>query len=699
MRTFVTHRYILVMAFVLLLFTSTSLFINAQPSPAPRVWSITPQTQTHPSTVTFVVTFSEPVTGVDITDFSTSGDDQSATVVQVLPGDSTTTYYVDVALTGPTTGVLLVLIDNDSITNTPGIPLGNLGWYNGNATSTAVVIESAPARTDATHTNLSPTSLQPRAGGLDVGKFNDIVLTSSDIPIISYYDTTNGDLKLAICDTRACISPTIKTIDSTYDVGKYASIAITDTDRPVISYYDATNGNLKLAICNNTVCSTPTIRIVDSIGDVGSHASLALTSNNVPVISYYDGTNRDLKLAICDDINCINPTLQLIDEYWDVGNYTSIAITSTDIPIISYFYDSYGDLKMAICNTLICDDPEIKVMDNSANDVGMNTAIALANDDTPYIVYYDANARKLKMAYCYDSSCLGTTNEVIADNVYAYQNAIATSPSGKAFIAYGQYIAAETSWTLQLLSCYGIPPCALPVKTIVDLDRGITGFYQSIAVDSNGVPVVSYYNNGDNELSLYLGKSFIDQGQPNSFDKLTPTTNTTINTSTLSLTWQPALNATSYEYCYATSIDTCTAWTSTTNTNANLVSLTHNTTYYWQVRALNAAGTRIADSNTYRQFTVFLPPGAFNKSKPNNNATNVSINPTLSWQASVYATTYEYCISTSSTCTNWKSVGINRTVALKNRNRNTIYYWQVRAKNAAGTVIATDAVRKFTTQR
>jgi len=693
------NRYLLVLAIVLLLFTSTSLFINAQPSPAPRVWSITSQTQTQSTITTFVVTFNEAVTGVDITDFSTSGDDQSAQVVHVQPDDIATTYYVDVALTGPTTGLLLILIDNDSIMNAAGIPLGNSGLYNGNATSDAVVVAAPTSHTTSTPPSSSQAmSLQPRIGGIDVGKYNDIVLTSNDIPIISYYDATNGDLKLSVCDTRACTSPTIKTIDSIDDVGQYTSIALTSADIPIISYYDATNGDLKLAICNNTACTAPTIRVVDNTADVdvGSHSSMALTSTDRPVMSYYDATNRDLWLAVCDDSSCASPVLTRVDNYWDVGNYTSIAINSSDQPIISYFYDSYGDLKMAICNTLICDDPEIKVMDNSANTVGMNTSITLAND-VPVIVYYDTNARKLKMAYCNDSNCMFTTNEVIADNVYAYQNAIASSPSGKAFIAYGQYIEAETSWTLQLINCYGIPPCALPVRTNGDFDRGITGFYHSIAIDSNDVPVVSYYDNGNNELRLYRGTSFIDQGQPNTFGKSSPTNNLTLNTSTVALTWQTALNATSYEYCYATSIDTCTDWTSTTNTSATISSLTHDTTYYWQVRALNAAGTTIADNNTFRQFTIFLPPDAFTKSQPTNNMTLNTNAVTLTWQPSTYATSYEYCVATTiGTCTNWKST-TNTSMLISSLAHNTSYFWQVRAKNNAGTIIAdTNAFNKFT---
>ena len=125
-------------------------------------------------------------------------------------------------------------------------------------------------------------------------------------PIISYYDATNGDLKVAACTNPTCTdTPTFTTVDNTGNVGLFASITIGPDGNPIISYYDFTNGSLKVAACTNPTCTdTPTFTIVDntgdSTGDVGWFASITIGVDGNPVISYYDNSDvddGDLKVA------------------------------------------------------------------------------------------------------------------------------------------------------------------------------------------------------------------------------------------------------------------------------------------------------------------------------------------------------------------------------------------------------------------
>jgi hypothetical protein len=370
-------------------------------------------------------------------------------------------------------------------------------------------------------------------------------LTSSDVPVISYHDDTNADLKIAVCTDAACTSPTISTLDSIGYVGYLTSLALTSSDIPVISYYDYTNYDLKLAVCTNPACTSHAISTLDSTGDVGYYSSIAMTSSNLPVISYNDATKDDLKLAECTNAACTSPAISTLDSTGSVGRYNSIALTSSNLPVISY---------------------------------------------------YDYTNRNLK---------------------------------------------------------------------------------------------------------LYHAPVTVDEGKPNSFAKSTPTNNATITSASTTLTWGAISNAASYEYCIATTTTDCTTWTSTgTSTTATETGLVHNTTYYWQVRAINAAGTTYADSMSFGQFTVVLAPAAFNKTSPANNATNQPTTVTLTWAASIRAASYEYCIAlTQAACTNWKSTGTKTTVAVAGLAKAKSYFWQVRAKNAGGTTISSAGYRKFTTKK
>ncbi len=83
------------------------------------------------------------------------------------------------------------------------------------------------------------------------------------------------------------------------------------------------------------------------------------------------------------------------------------------------------------------------------------------------------------------------------------------------------------------------------------------------------------------------------------------------------------------------------------------------------------------------------PPAAFTKNSPASGSTGIS-NLTLSWQTSTGATSYEYCIDTSSnnSCdATWVSMGANTSVLLNGLSLGN-HSWQVRARNTISTTEA-----------
>jgi hypothetical protein len=144
-----------------------------------------------------------------------------------------------------------------------------------------------------------------------VGLHTSIATDSSDSVYISYSDMANRNLKYATSrdvtpGTDSCASTgwDCEIVDSAGDVGEYTSIAIDSSDDVHISYYDSSNRDLRYATSRDVTPGTDSCgntgwdcEIVDSAGDAGEYTSIAIDPSDNVHISYYDDSNYDLKYA------------------------------------------------------------------------------------------------------------------------------------------------------------------------------------------------------------------------------------------------------------------------------------------------------------------------------------------------------------------------------------------------------------------
>ena len=92
-------------------------------------------------------------------------------------------------------------------------------------------------------------------GSSNVGSYSSITIGADGLPIVSYFDAANAYLKVVHCITLTCSSvDTPQTVDGSSNVGQYSSITIGADGLPILSYLDGGNGNLKVAHCASAYC-------------------------------------------------------------------------------------------------------------------------------------------------------------------------------------------------------------------------------------------------------------------------------------------------------------------------------------------------------------------------------------------------------------------------------------------------------------
>jgi hypothetical protein len=127
-----------------------------------------------------------------------------------------------------------------------------------------------------------------------------------------------------------------------------------------------------------------------------------------------------------------------LDATGNVGYYTSIAIGANGNPIISYHDGTNDDLKVAACTNPTCTTSNNTPLDTTGT-VGFDTSIAIGADGNPIISYHDWDNGDLKVAACTNPTCITaaiTTSSIdTTGNVGAFTS-IAIGTNGVPIISY-----------------------------------------------------------------------------------------------------------------------------------------------------------------------------------------------------------------------------------------------------------------------
>jgi hypothetical protein len=437
-------------------------------------------------------------------------------VVILIAGGMTGAYALTITLGADLIEIIGILdMNNNKITNvanpTASTDAATKGYVDSsNGTDTLALLGCTAdqvSRWDGNNWVCSSLDINPHDSiisiDIDGTSPTSIAIGTDGNPVISYRGINN--LKVAHCGNTSCSAGNnITAVDSADSIGLWTSIAIGTDGNPVISYHIGFNSNLGVVHCGNISCSTGnTLTVVDSLDNVGQYTSIAIGTDGNPVISYADHTNNDLKVAHCGNKLCsAGNTITTVGSEGDAGDFTSIAIGTDGNPVISYWNYTNDDLAVAHCGNTSCSAGNTITTVDATDSVGLFTSIAIGTDGNPVISYSDQTNDILKVAHCGNVSCsAGNTITTVDDDATLDSNSHGTS------IAIGSDnnpVVVYTDDDLLLLNCGNASCSAGNTITIVEnnIPSGLTGFGPSIAIGTDGNPVISFANAIESDLRV-----------------------------------------------------------------------------------------------------------------------------------------------------------------------------------------------------
>jgi hypothetical protein len=248
----------------------------------------------------------------------------------------------------------------------------------------------------------------------NVGRYLSITIGIDGFPLISFYDVAVGQFGIVHCENHTCSEKSRNNIDnSSTAVGLYTSITIGTDGYGIASYYDSSNGDLKVVHCTNIACSSwDTPVTIESYGDVGQHTSITIRNNGPPQISYIyahtDGNER-LRLARCSNVACSSSSAIHIAYTGprNAAKRTSITIGSDGFPFIAYTDTGNGHLNVVHCNDATCSSVSNRILDWSSDSTGWYPSATIGMDGMPIISFYIGGSDdNLKIAHCSNVFCI-----------------------------------------------------------------------------------------------------------------------------------------------------------------------------------------------------------------------------------------------------------------------------------------------------
>lgn len=304
------------------------------------------------------------------------------------------------------------------------------------------------------------------------------------------------------------------TVTNLFNVGATLSSTTLENDivfgsdgLPIITYYDAIQRQLRVLHCDNETCSAQnTTAFIDNgsqnLNGVGRSPSIAIGGDGLPVISYYNEDQQQVKVAHCAVADCSTGTvISVIANGTDFSlSVPKLLIRDNGLPLISYHKSEPSGFSLHL---VYCGNPTCSSGNTESTLSGPRTyAIAIGNDGNPIIAYTtwvsDSNNTTLWLKHCADPSCTSGTTSTIATSSPSIRIqgplVLDIGADGFPVIGYARYLLQSSGTYYDLVHCID-SGCIDPPETSLILNGkpyGATIFGASLAIGADGLPIVSF---------------------------------------------------------------------------------------------------------------------------------------------------------------------------------------------------------------
>jgi transposase-like protein len=442
-------------------------------------------------------------------------------------------------------------------------------------------------------------------------------------------------------------------------------------------YYKATGADQQFALLPQM--SPPLTRLAVDSAFSPTDGNFSCGQLNIIGQTYYQ---RAVGTACVDVTIPLTPALKL-----PAQNATGVAVStsltwSASVGATSYHVQLSADSTFA---TVLLDDSTVTDTSQAVGPLANNSGY-----------FWRVNAKNSAGTSAYSPTRNFTTNSLapaVPTLISPAQNAI-NVPVSTSLTWHAS--AGATSYQVQLTADSTFATLLINDSTVTDTSR-VVGLVNSTRYYWR----VSAQNSSDISAYSSIRTFFTAPLTPAAPALIAPAQNALNVPVSTTLIWNASNRAVSYRVQLSADSTFATMLvndSTATDTTRAVGPLANNTRYYWRVNAKNAGGT--SNFSQRRTFvTIVTPPAVPVLRSPTPNAVDVSISAVLTWSPSARAVTYRVQLSADSTFATTlvnDSTLADTSRAVGPLANNTMYFWRVNSKNAAGTS-AFSAMRRFTT--